>query len=174
LQRYRYFPDGNLSSSELYGNLTGKSAPVFLNQSLSSPTGLCDVYQEHYTYDDKKRRKTEKDGRTTQEYHYLNDSDFVTAHYTTYQGRIRIRRFYTYDANGAVTSEIIDDGSDKAVENLTHVSERLIKKMKNTSLGLPDTIKEYALDLETGKPQFIRKTMNLYTSQGWLSHQSHL
>ena len=175
LQTYTYDSFGNILELSFWGNLTGRDAePNFIteNEDHFHFQRPCDFLRTTYTYDAKKRRQTENTKRLLNEYKYLGDTDLVSAHYTSYNGRIQIRRFYKYDASGAVSSEIEDDGSAKSAKDLTQVTERRIKTIQNTKLGLPEIIEEDALNLETGQMESIRKTVNAYDQHGWLKFQS--
>lgn len=105
-------------------------------------------------------------------YCYLADTELISAHFTKFEGRIQIRRFYKHDSIGAVSLEIIDDGSTENSNNLSDVKERHIKKIQNTPTGLPKTIEEFAVNLTSGKEQFIRKKINQYDRHGWLTQQA--
>ena len=173
-QKYRYDDGGNIACSYLYGNFTGNSSPdVYIDDTLRTPlAGTCEVFKTHYTYDQKHRRITENDERVEKRFAYFEDTDLVSAQYTFYEGRIQLRSFFSYDACGAIYKEVSDDGSGELRSDLSNVSERLIKLTKNTSTGLPEIIREYALDLPSGQQKLLRKTVNQYDRHGWMIAQS--
>lgn len=173
-QKYRYDQWGNIACSYLYGDFTGKSTPdVYIDNNLKTPPpGSCEVFKKHYTYDEKKRRISEDDGRTVNRFAYFEDTDLVSAQYTCYDGRIQLRRFFSYDVSGAIYKEVSDDGSAELRSDLSDVSERLIKLTKNTATGLPEITKEYAVDLASRQKNLLRKTVNQYDQHGWMVAQT--
>ncbi len=174
-QRYQYDPYGNISCLSLYGNHTGENKePTYVDNLMHPPKeDSCEVHKTHYSYDLGHRRITEDDGRILNKYSYINSTNQLSAHSVIYDSRVQIRHFYRYDASGAICEEITDDGSvDNEVDNLTDVSERLIKEIKNTLTGLPEVVEEYAFDLSRGQKQLIRKTINQYDRHGWMIAQS--
>ncbi|MBA3603241.1 MAG: RHS repeat-associated core domain-containing protein [Parachlamydiaceae bacterium] len=96
----------------------------------------------------------------------------MSSHFILYDVRIQNRRFYQYDASGAVCNEIKDNGSGTTSEDLTNVSERLIKEIINTRTGFPKVTREYSLDSSSGQTTLIRKTVNHYDKHGWMIAQS--
>ena len=173
-QKYQYDSHGNITCLSLYGNLTGNSSqPVFIDKSLKSPPKeKCDLYQIRYEYDDSHRRISEDDGKILQRYSYVDSTDLLAAHYSIYDGRIQLRRFYQYDVCGAICQEISDDGFSENPHELTAVTERQIKRTKCTPTGLPEIVKEWSLDIASGDLLLNRKTVNTYDQHGWLVEQS--
>ncbi len=110
-------------------------------------------------------------------YSYHPDTDLLSAKYTIYDGKIRMREFYGYDDYAAPNLEIVDDGSGIERHDLTDVTERRIKQITNTDYppkGLPFIICEKYLDLNTHSEVLTKKIENYYSGQeGWLRVQCH-
>lgn len=169
--KYQYDEYGNLTRTSLYGDLTGERSSSEI-KNIKEAQDSYDCFQVKCRYDSHKRRILEDDGRTVQLYKWKDETNLLTAHLISYLGRIQVRHFYEHDVSGAVCLEITDDGSTEESNDLTDVTERLIKITQNDKLGLPIIIKEQALDLSTGKLSKIRKTVNQYDRHGWLVAQS--
>ena len=85
---------------------------------------------------------------------------------------IQLREFYFYkDENHVLTQKITDDGSGLLIDDLTHVTQRLITDIdprKIYPLGLPKEIKESYVDRITEKVKLLQKQNFDYSPEGRL------
>jgi RHS repeat-associated protein len=159
-RRFKYSSSYNVKAETLYGNLTGRAIP-------SSQ----DEYIIHSEYDDRQRIISKTEGALTTTYTYDEKTDLIASEFTSYDGKVQIRKFYEHDASAALTLEIIDDGSNEGQEDYRNVSERHIKRIKNNLLGQPLEACEYALDLTTKEEILLKKTVNTYGADHRLTRQ---
>jgi RHS repeat-associated protein len=178
-RHFKYDPKGNVVQDTIYGNLSGKnkSAVVVENNGTPQQNG-CECYCINYRYsnDGLNLRTYEEDSKRAVAYSYVPGSDLMSKKLVLADGKIHLRTFYEYDINGALSKEILDDGSKEDANDLTDVTERRIKEIKNRSripIGLPEVIEEKFLDLNSGRISLMHKTVNDYNSQGHLIRQEH-
>jgi RHS repeat-associated protein len=171
-RRFEYDQRGNIIKNTIYGNFTGKAGLItqgeytIFNESVST----------NYTYTNINLMSSEDDGRRMVRYYYDGDSDYLKSKLLIVNNQILQRTFYEYDSGGAVTLEVFDDGSAYDFNDLTNVSERHIKKIKNSSklpAGLPVVVDEFYLDLDTGTEIPLSKVVSDYDEIGHLLNQSY-
>ena len=151
IQTLEYDIDGSISKEILAGNLTGRG---------------WQEREKRYQNNTKQHLPIEEDdGRIWKHYSYQAGSNQLTARLTGAGSTILKREFFTYDTNGCIIAEIVDDGTGEACDDLTGVSERHYKKTTPTSqqpCGLPECIEEFYLDLKSGHYQLLRTTIYRY------------
>ena len=178
-RHFRYDSRGNVLQELWLGNLTGTNfnTIVINSEGIPQPNDN-EYYQKNYRYsNDGLNLKTfESDSQHAIAYRYVEGTDLLQKKLLKSGNSVRIRNFYEYDANGILTREIIDDGSDEDLESLAGVTERRIKNIRNRStlpIGLPELTEEGYLDLDSGEFILLHKTVNDYDIQGNLIRQEH-
>lgn len=159
-RKYRYNDDGDPTSETFYGNLSGYA---------ETPTS--EKFVKNYTYTSKGRIESEDDGRKKIVYKYYSSSDLVKLKLIYDKDIIRERIYFVYDAKGTLIYESIDNGNSSDIANLSGVTERRIKKISPTPLGLPKVIEECFLNLSTGQEELLIRKENEFTQEGFLSCQ---
>ncbi|NGX42185.1 MAG: putative deoxyribonuclease RhsB [Chlamydiae bacterium] len=121
---------------------------------------------------------SERNGAKTTIYEYYPQTDQVRLKLVLDGEQIRERQFMAFDDNGTMILEIVDDGSTSDIDNLSGVTERLIKKVQTSStrplglpIGLPGVIEELYLDLPTGDEILLKRAVNSYSKEGFLTRQ---
>jgi RHS repeat-associated protein len=157
---YEYDKLGNAIREKIKGDLTGQNSS--------------DISEKTYTYTDANQIKTEREGKKVTKYSYFPKCDLIKSKLILDDTQIKQRVFFEYDENGALVLEIIDDGNQDSQDNLSGVTQRLIRKIKNTQtipVGLPEIVTELAYDVITGSEVFLRRTVNHYASNGNILQQ---
>ncbi len=178
IRSYTYDGRGNVANEAIYGNLTGKNskAPALDKRGLPKENG-CEVYRKQYRYSKPRNLLLEEsEGNSTTRYEYPSDSSLLAAQYLYEGEKMRLRYFYEYDQNGALALEIVDDGNKEKAENISHVTERHVTRIKNRQrapIGLPKEVEEYAYDLSQNKEILTRAVHNHYDDLGHLIEQNH-
>lgn len=160
IQRYQYDERGNVLQKKTTANFSGGSPDNQENEILT--------YYYHPNRFNHKSAETK--GKTTTHFHYLPEKDLLCAKYLTNpQGNIVRRWFYSYDAIGALSQEIEDDGVVLDEKNLNQVTERYIRRIKNrfevAATGLPETIEELYLD-ENQQEKRLKLRKRFYSPYG--------
>jgi len=172
---FEYDSRGNVVEETLYGNLTGKEA-VPLQLDRQGKILASDAYE--------RSRQTflySEDGlnlpieiRETQHRtlicHYVQKTNLLKKQFIYDQGQIKKRTFYEYNADGACTSVMEDDGNGEESDLESGVTERhlLLIQPKETlpHVGFPEVIEKKAFDLKNKSEILIQKFVNSYDSQG--------
>lgn len=173
---------GNVLCEQLSGELSGSSPAALAldKQGTLLPNG-CESYPVCYAYDGSSYNLLllQSDPRKSVQYRYVPGTDLLAAEFTSAAGggAISLRHFYSYDENGVVVKEIIDDGCTEDKRDLTGVTERLIRRVTPTvvaPIGLPQELKDSYLDLTTGKERLLHRIVNSYGPVGArLERQEH-
>lgn len=179
VKTYEYDQAGNVTSEKLFGNLTGnnKQIPKLNPQGIIINNG-CECDTKNYTYSNSSRNLllSETHGNSTKIYSYITERSLLKSCLITVNDEIKSRSFYSYDMRGVLIKEISDDGCKKEEQDLTGVTERKIRYITPTQyypVGFPEIIEEKYLDLENGKEQLFKKTVNIYDSFGHILRQNH-
>ncbi|MDE3045800.1 MAG: RHS repeat-associated core domain-containing protein, partial [Verrucomicrobiota bacterium] len=168
-RRYIYDGRGNIIEERFYGNLSGHGTPPVLDSYDRPKEGSSEVYSKHFKYSDGEPNlllEEWDDAGKRIAYEYLPGTDLPTAQLVFDQGTIRLRRFYEYDGNNLLTSEINDDGIGMDKNDLTGVSVRTIRQIIPVSsgpyIGLPEIVEESYL--ENGQQRSLGKIVFHYTT----------
>ena len=181
---YSYDENGNILKEVLWGNLTGKGASSFSLDSEGNPNNLyLDHYKKCNTYSSDGFNlllaEVEDDGPKIV-YKYKSGTNLPTARFTCDGDDVKIREFFEYDDDAVLVKKIIDDGSSKDSDSLRNVTERKIIRIvpvrgkEDHGIGQPETVKEYFLDLKTGKEIRLLQTEFSYTKAGQVKGQAVL
>jgi len=172
---YVYDDRGNVMEDRIHGNLTGwNQEPLVLDKDHLLPIDNgCESYVKYYTYstDGKNLKTSESDGRKALKFTYHSGTSLMASKIVEADGRIQLRYFFDYDANGAVTRQVSDDGSSPDPNNLYDVTERHIQETRTTFQGLPEEVIEKSLDLSTGQERLVSRLINHFSAQGRLLRQ---
>lgn len=177
---YRYDQAGNVLQDALYGNLSGhnKISPAMTGKGVAKENG-CECYCKRCSYsnDGLNLLLRESDGFQTIDYRYAQGSNRVIAKFKgTDVGSWLQRWFYAYNEDGAITQEIVDDGTSEEKDNLSGVTERYITNYTQSQVypvAYPIVIEEKCLDVSTGKEILIRKVVNTYNNLAKIEKQDH-
>lgn len=174
-RQYTYDDRGNIIQDLICGNICG-IFPSTLRVQGETLSGNYDTLQKTYCYSkDSYNLLTEATvGSLKKTFQYLPKSNLLTSCFHYSEEGIFLRHFYTYDENAMIIEHIVDDGSGFSVEDLTHVTERKIERIQRTSkypVGLPIDVKEYYLDVQTGKEHLFLKKINKHDALGRLIRQ---
>ena len=173
---FNYDESGNVTSTLLFGSLTGLPVPdlQFDDKRIPILNG-CEAEVKTYTYSNDGLNlllsETDSNGKVI-EYEYEKGTDRLKTKMTKYGGHIRLREFYFYnDEDHVLTQKITDDGIGLKFKDLTYVTQRLITDIKPRNippLGLPQEIKESCVDWVTGEVKLLQRQALEYSSEGRL------
>ena len=161
-RNYTYDDYGNVIEDRLSGILTGRE---------QNPMDECLVKTFVYSDDGKNHLLEENDGRKITKYDYYPRNNQIKKKCVISDGNTILRTFYDYDKNGTAILEIVDDGSENDINDLTNVTERHIKQVVPGTNGLPKIIEEKYLDLASGQECLLKKVINCFSIEGWLTKQ---
>lgn len=178
---YEYDTQHNAVAEHLAGNLSGLSQkqPVISDKG-TIQTDSCECYTIHRTFTDDAFRllksETLPNGRFT-EYQYQPNSNLLIAKLIKDPLQIIQREFHTYNANGTLVKTIRDDGIGTRADDLSGVMCRTITyispKTSAPCVGLPEEVREYYLDLDTGREVLLKGVKTIYSLEGWKLREEH-
>lgn len=182
IQSYRSFQydrSGNVIEEKLYGNLTGKQEVSLQvsaeGQLLSLDEEECHSKTYSYSTDGFNLLIKMGDCKGNQTvYTYKAGTNFLVRKLIYDREVIRNRTYQYYNEDGVCIKIIEDDGSHEEESRiyLRDITEKHIKEIlpKTTlpGVGLPEIIKEKALDVKTKQEILIQKLVNTYDPQSHL------
>lgn len=177
-KQYIYDHYGNVLSDILYGNLTGDAViqpgPA---DGKSLPDGA-ETYTTNYAYGGLMRcqmlQQEDPNGRVTR-FLYVPDTDLVAAKFVADGDHILIREFNEYDENAVLIHRIVDDGTTEDPNDLSGVTERhitVIQPLIQRPVGLPGTVEERYLDLNTKQEVLLTRVVNGYSREGYVTSRA--
>ncbi len=178
-RRFFYDNNSNVTLEKFYGNLSGtRSTALKLNaQGLPEENGI-EWYAKRYTYSQDGRNlllKVEEDNGQGLVFSYLPNSDLVTARLHLENGKVRQRDFFEYNEELILLREISDNGSSLDKADLTGVNVRKVKaiipRTEEPFIGLPHSIEERYVDLETNEEKLLKRTDLIYSADGNVAKQ---
>lgn len=176
---YAYDSRGNVLQDCLYGNLSGqnKQAPIINKNGIVVSKGCeCYIKKNVYSDDGLNLLLEEDDGFQKTAYRYEPGTNLLIAKFKGDGSTWQQRWFFAYNEDGAVTQEIVDDGSSENKDDLTNVTERYITNYTQSNsypVAYPIAIEEKCLHLVTGQEQLIRKITNKYNNLAKITQQDH-
>ncbi len=178
---YTYDSAGNVLEEVLYGNLTGRRQEHVAvdDQDKGINNGADRLFiGRAYTTDGLNLLRYENNPNSPHDilYEYFEGTELMSGRFVVEGDQIRIRKFFDYDENGAMTLEIEDNGSTLDRNNLLGVTERHIRQIRNTSsfpIGLPEEVTESCLDLTSGQTRLLNRITHQYDENGRLVAEAH-
>lgn len=164
---FSYDEAGNITKETFWGNITGNcSGPYTLesNGALSN----AESFTKTYSYDPSINVLTEEkeENGLTYNYEYKPGTNLLTAKFTSFEGKILLREFLSYNEDHLLTEEIIDDGCSTSSHDLSGVSERKIKRYElDSENGLPIRVTESALNVRSGNETMGKRVDFGYSPQ---------
>ena len=164
MHHYTYDDSGNVIREDLKGRFSGCGDAL-------------ETCFKEYTYSNDKFNNmlSAADDDTTTVFVYKNNTDLCSKELVTDNGNILRRKFMEYDNYSTLTKEIADDSSSEKEDDFTGMTHRIIKyytpKKSAPCIGYPIEIKEVYFDFETKKEKQIKRLVNDYTREGWLTKQ---
>ena len=136
---YTYDKNGNLIEHRVFDNIT------------------------YYTYNQNNliETKLEANGRKTH-FSYVTGTNLVKSTCVSFAGKIQIRIFYEYDANGTLLETITDDGKNTTERHI----EKITPCNKLASKTKPRIIEKFYVDLTTNTKILQSKLIHDYDDRG--------
>ena len=164
---FEYDGAGNVIQETLWGSLTGDN-PAPFNPNSDGSLINAEHYSKRYEYLPRFNVPTleaEENG-LTYVYTYKNDTDLLTAKFTSFQGKTLVREFFFYNDDNLLVAEVTDDGIATDPNDLNGVTERHIKRYElNEPSGLIHSLTETYLDPATRAEVLLRKTVYSYNAE---------
>lgn len=171
VKTYQYDSRGNILEECLAGNLSGTSkAQLKVNQEGELISSGHESLIKTYSYDNNNLVVSEQDFRQRIQYDYYPNTALIRFKTVSDSGVIKVRYYYEYDSAGALSLEIIDNGTSTDINDLSSVTERQIKRVQ-TCRGLPLVIQLSYYDPRTCREVLIKRIVNNFTSQGLLARE---
>ncbi|MCP5505507.1 MAG: RHS repeat protein [Chlamydiales bacterium] len=174
---YHYDDKGNVIQEDLWGDLSGNGKKLERNGSqFPHNNGVeCFAVKREYYLENLLYRESVPNGSMV-EYHYCGGTDRIHSKYHYHYETIKKREFFHYDG-GILVKEIVDDGLTKDVNDLSGVSQRLIKKITprkgKTFNGFPEVIEELYWDVERRLEVPLKRQVIDYNKRGLVSKIDH-
>jgi len=167
IQEYFYDSVGNIVEAKITGNITQKdSSDAYIVRYRHSSDGRNNLLTENHNY--------EKEFT----YNYSPGTNLLVRKLTYVAGDGFVEReFYDYDENAILIRKIVDDGGTADIDNMTHVTYRLITEIEpqlNCNLAgmtLPKIIKEWYLDPKSGQQHLLKMVEKTYTQGDLLAEE---
>lgn len=175
---FAYDTKGNLLTEKIYGNLSGNNiVPIIIGKDDYPVQNGVEAYSKTYTYtqDQFNLIQTECDDNAVIRYFYVPNKDLLNAKFICENDQIRIREFYDYDENSVLVRTIKDNGCSADRYDLSGVTEQHITvtfpRKEAPCIGFPAVIEERYLDIISGDEKLLKRLVNSYTREGWLTQQ---
>lgn len=170
---FTYDKAGNVLTSTLYGNLSGRSSlPIIVNEEKMPINNGVEQEQKSYIYSQDGLNlclsETDSNGKKTI-YRYIPNTDRLRAKYIEVEGKIIHREFYTYNDHFTLTQKMIDDGCALHPTDVTDVTSRLFTDhtpRKAPPLGLAEITEESYFDFKRNEKVLLKETHFQYSKEG--------
>lgn len=176
---YNYDDHGNIIEDIFVGNLTGeKDTRVKLNKKDHPILKESEVYKLIKTYQPRNHLLSRIDFPNGKKIYYIykKNTNLISKKFIYDKKTRKIRHHYIYDGT-VLIKEIIDDGDNHDENDLTGVTERHIKEIsprkKEPFAGVPESIRQYYLDLPSGERKLLFRKELSYDEFGNLEKEGH-
>lgn len=130
-----YDTKGNVVEEVLWGQVTGEASHLFGLNGDGSLLGA-DHIHKWYHYDSWCNITEEvQDGGISYQYSYKAGTDLLARKLSLYEGKILKREFFLYNEDHLLVEEIVDDGNERDLNNLSLVHQRSVKRYERDKLG---------------------------------------
>ncbi len=171
-KRYFYDNNNNLIEEKIYGNISGNSSDLVLDER-NLPKEGSETFSKKYKYTNDKRNlliEELDDSNLKITYTYLPATNILESKIVSYDDKIKKRNFYEYDDNNNLIKEIEDDSSSFNKNEISNITYRKIKyfylKSNDPFIGCIQSVEEKYLDLKTSQEKLIKKEVYSYSDLG--------
>ena len=157
-REYKYDPKGNILEVKLKGCLTAE--------------GVKDIFTVSYSYSNDRNLllNENRNDLLRYRYTYYPNTNLITSKRTFDADKCVEREFFQYDKNGILITTVMDDGSEKEVDNFSNVTYRKIIEIipqldfEKYGMTLPAVIKEEYVDPKTAQKHLLKTVKRTYTT----------
>ncbi len=171
VRRFNYDDRGNLVEELLYGNFSGHSAPLVVDEAGSVCDQGVECYAIYRIFDGKNRLIEERNPEgLVARYCYDPERMLLVKKFLCDGEVIKKRFFYEYLDGNILHREVVDDGSSENSGDLSDVTRRFVTvyypKKQDPYPGMAEVIEKRAYDLEKKEERLISKTCLEYGDGG--------
>lgn len=169
-ERFFYDEWGNVSEVREYGNITGRSKPLFLYNGLPDQSDAeyrCTKYI--YSSDGKNRLCAKKTSTCKTKYFYHNDTNLLRLKIERYSNHTK-RTFFFYNEENLLVRKVEDDGIGMKLSKLKGVTQRITTEISPRDeeflYGMADIIQIFAYCFPQKKRDLVQKIQLHYDKFG--------
>ncbi|WP_249274151.1 RHS repeat-associated core domain-containing protein [Parachlamydia sp. AcF125] len=178
IHTFKYDAAGNPLEEEIYGNLSGKNpVPPQIDQEGKAVKNGCEhhIISRTFTTEGFNLKLSETEGAQKNAYTYYPGKDLLKTKFVYDHSALQYRHFYAYNPHGFLTREIIDDGAAHEKNDLTNVTQRIIREFserQQAPFGLTQEEKLLYADAN-GHETCVKRVYNFHDALGQLYEQHH-
>ncbi len=173
-ETFHYDTEGRLIKETILGDLSGHNAQPFTVDENGQPNeNSTESYSTIYTYTNDGTGlllSSKEDNGKEVHYTYYPKLHLLQSRLILFNNRIIQREFFDYDLHGKLLQSVVDDGSSSDRSNLQDATNQKFVQMKSyapkPNQGLPISVFEYMVDVETGTNTWLKHTRTVYTNEG--------
>ncbi len=171
---FAYDAFGNLTHHTLWGDLSGTRPSPFAVNSQGTPLdSSIENYSTRYLYSSDGKQLLSENSDDGIEIRYTYHEGRVEAKLLSFEGVIKTRQFYRYDASGHLFESILDDGESESCDSFAGTSMRRITRYEQYNLsGLPEKVEELCLDLVSGREILVQQAFITYSPKGEIEEKT--
>ncbi|MFA6502503.1 MAG: RHS repeat domain-containing protein, partial [Parachlamydiales bacterium] len=171
IKKFFYDKRCNLVEERLYGNITGKTFNLELNEKKLD--GVNSEYSAvKYEYTNDKRNlliKIIDENKVETIFSYLPGTNILSSKFIVFNDKIKNRCFYEYNQDNILIKEFEDDGTSFDKNDIKNINFRTIReyslKQSEPFLGLVESVESKYLDLNSNTEKLLQKEEYTYSNQ---------
>lgn len=152
---------GNVISEKKYGNFSGYSPPLEINERDLPVDNGCECYQKEFKYRSNLLIKAKEDNGSSVAYTYYPGTDLVAS--KCVNGAVHYN--YEYDQDAVLTKVSVEDSCEKKITS--------IYPRQTAPYGLPERVEEKYVDIATGTEHLLKRVDKAYSMEGFLLQEDH-